>query len=113
MDSICKEDEQDEKGPLSPALHSSRADSGAGLLAAGQGTDAPVPAHSVPLPGRFPPPAFPASKTKRSAEQLSSNMPKPKERHLFMLGFNLAPRLPEDWRTCHVALWPALCRLDP
>lgn len=42
----------------------------------------------------------------------SSNTLKPEERHLFKLGLNLAPRLPEDWRTCCVGFWPDLCRLD-
>lgn len=117
VDSICEEDEQDERRPLLSAQCSS---------CAGRGAHCCLPLRGQMLPSwhtlshsQADSLAFHAARTKGSAEQPARqalctkfNTLKPEERHLFMLDLNLAPCLPEDWRTCHVGFWPALCRLD-
>lgn len=67
MDSICEEDERDERAPLLSALHSSRAGRGAGCWLPA-GAQMLLSWHTLSH-SQVDPLAFPAARTKGSAEQ--------------------------------------------
>lgn len=67
MDSICEEDERDERGPLLSALHSSCASRGAGCWLPARGQMLPS-WHTLSY-SKADPLAFPVARMKGSAEQ--------------------------------------------